>query len=320
MNVGCRIGSALAALVFVSTSVAPVSVAFAAPPAKKEEPSGAAALKTQADRAMDDLRYGEALDAYRRAYELSGDPALLYNQARASQALGELVAALDLIERFEKDAPAALKARVPDLAGLEADLRSRTSSLTVTSAVPGAELLLRGVVIGKTPFAKPIRTTAGHAALVVRAEGYEPFEKEIDLPGGGELKVDAPLRAKDRRGVVIVRAVNGARVTFDGQVKGDVPVEVAALEGTHEIRVEADGYDPKTTAVITVAGQRKELDVELVKRPSILAKWWFWTAIGVVVAGGVATYFVVTTERKAEPGSINPGVVSGPLKIGALLF
>jgi hypothetical protein len=264
---------------------------------------------------MDQDRYADAVVLYQRAYELSNDPALLYNQARASQALGDPVAALDLIERFEAEASPALKARVPDLAGLEADLRSRTSSLTVTCNVPGAELLLRGVVLGKAPFAAPIRTTAGHATIVVRAESYDAFEREIDLPSNGALTVDATLRLKDRRGFLLVKSVPGARVAFDGEAKGDAPVEVAALEGVHELRVEADGYDPKVSSVVIVTGAHKELSVDLAKKPSILAKWWFWTAIGVVVAGGVTTYVVVTSEKKAEPGSISPGVVSGPLKV-----
>ena len=38
---------------------------------------------------MDQDRYADALVLYQRAYELSNDPALLYNQGRAFEALGD---------------------------------------------------------------------------------------------------------------------------------------------------------------------------------------------------------------------------------------
>jgi hypothetical protein len=65
---------------------------------------------------------------------------------------------------------------------------------------------------------------------------------------------------------------------------------------------------------------RKEVDVPMVKGTLIVARWWFWTAVGVAVAGGIATYFVVTTERSPDHGSINPGVVSAPPTPASLRF
>ncbi|MCB9558072.1 MAG: hypothetical protein H6707_18300 [Deltaproteobacteria bacterium] len=48
----------------------------------------------------------------------------------------------------------------------------------------------------------------------------------------------------------------------------------------------------------------------LLPRP-IYKRWWFWTAIGVVVAGGAtATALALGAERKSAPsGSLDPGVV-----------
>ena len=43
---------------------------------------------------------------------------------------------------------------------------------------------------------------------------------------------------------------------------------------------------------------------------TIAGKWWFWTAIGVVVVGGgIATYIALTTEKDPAAGSIPPGTV-----------
>src|SRR5262249_35410423 len=134
------------------------------------------------------------------------------------------------------------------------------------------------------------------------------------------LTVDVQLSLTDRHGILVVRSVEGAHVWLDGAPRGDVPVEVPVLEGSHDLRLERDGYEPSATSAVAVAGERKELSITLVKEPSILAKWWFWTGVGVFVAGGVTTAVLLTSERKADAGTIHPGVVSGPLRVGAFRF
>ena len=47
-------------------------------------------------------------------------------------------------------------------------------------------------------------------------------------------------------------------------------------------------------------GDKRELDIELHKPPSVFARWWFWTAIGVVVAGAAATVIAFQVEKKPD--------------------
>src|SRR5258706_3080976 len=141
-----------------------------APPATTD--ARAADLKQRGDAAMDSLRYGEAVDAYARAYALTKDPALLYNRGRALQALGDFPAALEALEGFDASANAELRARVPKLGELLTEVRARVASLALTCNVPGARVLLRDKVVGTTPFRGPLRFTAGPANLEVIAEGY----------------------------------------------------------------------------------------------------------------------------------------------------
>jgi hypothetical protein len=274
--------------------------------------SPATEIKEQGDRAMDALHYDDALASYKKAYELSHDPALLYNQARAYQALGDYASALDLLERFEQIASPALQARVPDLKGLGKDLHAKVSTLNLTCDVPGAEVVLRDKVIGETPL-PPLRTTAGHATLVIHGDKYEEFRLEVDLVGGQALSVSAALKPRDTSAVLVVHsAVAGAHVSVDGALRGDVPLELVTAAGLHSIRLERSGYEPSETSAVLDPGGRKEVDVPLVKGTPIVARWWFWTVVGAAVAGGVATYFVLTTERSPDRGSISPGVLSTP--------
>ncbi len=123
-------------------------------------------------------------------------PALLYNMGRALQALNRFPEALDRLEAFQVVAPPALLARVPRLGELIKDLRGRVTTLKVTSSTPGARLLVRSTVMSKLPLATPLRLSAGQAEVEVEAEGYFPFHRTVDLPGGGETTIDARLFSK----------------------------------------------------------------------------------------------------------------------------
>src|SRR5687767_2911590 len=73
------------------------------------------ALKKQGDDAMIALHYEDALGHYKKAYELSGNSALLYNMGRAYEALADYPSALEALEMFAEKAPPELRARVPKL-------------------------------------------------------------------------------------------------------------------------------------------------------------------------------------------------------------
>jgi PEGA domain len=310
--------AALLALVFVVAWTPGVAMAAGRPARVQTE---AEALKTQADRAMDALHYDDALLGYRKAYEISKSPALLYNQARAYQALGDYASALDYLERFENEASPALKSHVPDLKGLDDDLRGKVSTLTLTSNAVGAEVVLQDKIIGTTPLPGPIRTTSGHVVLVIHGEKYQEYRRELDLVGGQATTVEATLSPKDVSTVLLVRSgVTGAHVSLDGKLRGDAPLELVTLPGLHTIRLERSGYETTDTSAVLAPASRKEIDVPMVKGTPVYARWWLWTAVGVAIAGGITTYFVLTTERSPDHGSISPGVISAPQSPASLRF
>lgn len=274
----------------------------------------AAALKARGDSAMLGLRYQEALDAYRESYALTKNPALLYNQARAHQALGDFPAALELLDRFDAEAPAEVKGRLKRLHELIADIRSRVTDLTLRCSVPGARVILGDKVIGTTPLPAVVKTSSGRVKLQVLEEHHQPYTKELELPGGGAVTVDVELVRKDVSAVVIVGAsVKGAHVTVDDKPIGEAPVELVVRAGEHKVLIESSGYEPASANVVVRAGERRSIDLMLTKEAPVTARWWFWTGVGVVVLAGVATTVVLLTPRPADSGTISPGQVSAPL-------
>lgn len=272
----------------------------------------AAHLKSAADVLMDQDRYADALVLYQRAYELSSDPALLYNQGRAFEALGDYPTALQKLEAFEATAPTAIRARVPGLRDLINDLKSRIATLVVRTNAPGARLLVRQKDEGVINTEKKLSTRAGSASVEVDAEGYEPFRREVDLSAGATVVVEANLVSKKRDALVIVRTRPVADIMFDGKALGRAPLEVRTTAGSHDLVATAEGYYEEKVPMSVALGDRREVDLELRKTPGILSRWWFWTGVGVIIAGGVATAFVLTTEKPHSNGSFSPGSVASP--------
>ena len=278
----------------------------------ENQKSEAAHLKSAADVLMDQDRYADAVVLYQRAYELSSDPALLYNQGRAFEALGDYPTALDKLEMFDREAPPAIRARVPGLKELITDLRGRIATIVVRTNAPAARLLIRQKDEGIINAEKRLSTRAGTASVEVDAEGYETFRRDVELSAGATLVVEATLTPKKRDALVVVRTTPSSDVLFDGRALGRSPLQVRATAGEHELVARADGYYEQRVPMTLALGDRRDVELELKSTPGIASKWWFWTSIGVVIAGGVATAIVLTHERPHSSGSFAPGAVSGP--------
>jgi hypothetical protein len=261
---------------------------------------------------MDALRYADAYAAYSDVYALTLDPALLYNMGRALQALNRYPEALDRLEAFQVVAPPALLSRVPRLGELIADLRGRVTTLKVTSSVPGARVLVRSTVMSKLPLSTPLRLSSGRAEVEVEADGYFPFHRAVDLPGGAEITVDAKLFSKSTTGLLVINAsAAGSTVFVDEQKAGLAPVELNVPGGAHRIKVRNLDFRTYETSAVVVAGARKDVDVNLLP-PLIVTRWWFWGGVTLVgVAAGVIAY-AATTERSPGRGDIAPGQIREP--------
>jgi hypothetical protein len=103
-------------------------------------------------------------------------------------------------------------------------------------------------------------------------------------------------------------------VKVDGRLVGDAPLEVQVPAGTHQLSMHRDGYEDASTSTVIAVGERKEVSLRLESTPSIFGRWWFWTGVGVVVAGGAAVTVALLTEKNADRGDgFEPQQVSAPL-------
>lgn len=271
-----------------------------------------AEAKRRGDEAMDARRPQDALTAYIEAYAIKPDPVLLFNKGRALQMLGDYPQAMTQLESFEKEASPELLARVPGLQKMLADLRQRVTTIVIACDVDGAEIRVRDRPIGKCPLRNPYVALAGDAKIDVLAEGYFPWKRELPLPPGGVAAVEVHLVSKVSSGLLVVKStIPAAIVVVDGNRAGNAPIELSVTKGAHAIEVSRDGYKPAKVETTVDAGQTREVTVPLERESSILTRWWFWTGIGVLAAGGITLGIVLTAEKDPTPGTL--GVVSGGL-------
>jgi hypothetical protein len=312
---------------FVSAILAFSGPAFAKPtqddaPSAAPESSAARALRLQdqGDRAMLDMRYVDALSLYEQVRALDpADVGLDYSIARAHQMLGEFPQALTALEHFEQRASVEEKATVGGLQQLFLDLRSRVSQLHLRCNQVGARVLLSDRVIGTTPLPQSTRLSAGAATIQIEMAGFFPVTREVILPGGGALELEVELHARSRSSLLLVQTrPEGATVLVDGRRIGTSSprAELIVAAGSHQVAARREGYEEASLPVVLPAGSTRSLTVSLERTVPLSHRWWFWTAVGVVVAGSVAVGIALVTERAPGHGSLAPGQVRAPLELG----
>ena len=111
----------------------------------------------------------------------------------------------------------------------------------------------------------------------------------------------------------------------DGTIKVDGQPSTPAADGTiwldigdHDLVFEAAGYQAQRQTVSIAGGERAELaltlalapvagpsaavaDQSAAESPSLLSRWWFWTAAGVVVTGAVIGIAVASSGEQTQP-------------------
>lgn len=133
----------------------------------------------------EDGRDGEALEIFQRAYRTEPSGHAMTQIALAEQALGRLVdAEAHLTEALASTSDRFVRRNRALLEQALDEIRAQLTDLTVTGGPDGAELLVDGTLRGRLPLPGTIRVQAGTAHVEVRAEGYQPFTRELIVEAG----------------------------------------------------------------------------------------------------------------------------------------
>lgn len=123
------------------------------------------------------------------------------------------------------------------------ELRLRVGTIEISGAEIGARILVDGQDRGAYPPLAPLRVKAGTHLLRVVLPGYEPFERSVDVPGGGGAAVLVKQHATMRSGRVSIVEQTGKQldIVMDGVIAGQTPWEGPLPLGDHIVFLKGNG-------------------------------------------------------------------------------
>jgi hypothetical protein len=142
----------------------------------------------------------------------------------------------------------------------------RFATLVVDSIPSGADVLVDGRFVGRTPLR--FETDPGRHDVSVSLDGYRTFSQSINIASGETFRINAVLAAIPRFGTLVIRAnVGGAQVFIDGDFSGNIPSGSGVLvlsdlrTGEHEVTIVAPGYRSVVEEFRIRPGETEELRV-----------------------------------------------------------
>ena len=189
--------------------------------------------------------------------------------------------------------------------------------IEIRCALPGADVFVDGIAVGKTPLAASITTEPGTRVVELRRAGYVTQKRDILLQDGarGELTFDPEIdaTAAATHGRLRLQITEGEiLVTVDGRPRGVYREGIAVPVGPHVVRLERAGFEPENRQVVIPQGGELPLRVDLRPTPETREahvarartyRFWAWTtAIGGVVLGGGSTGLALWSNGKI-PGA-----------------
>ena len=148
-----------------------------------------------------------------------------------------------------------------------ADVVEVSGAVLVRSDPPGARVMVNGQPRGVTPLAVRDIPFGAHTIAVTLA-GYGPRQQRVALTRTRPSRsLDFTLRRIPEEyfgALQIDSRPTGARVFVDGKEAGITPFAAPRVAiGSHVIRIEMDGYQPWSTSVQVVAGDRARVAASL---------------------------------------------------------
>lgn len=217
---------------------------------------------------------------------------------------------------------------------------SKAAHLNIRTALPEAEVVVDGQVVGRTPMPYSLTLMPGKRVVELRRAGYLPAQKEITLGDGAggtlafDLEEDRNATADWGR-LALQISEREAQVTVDGRSRGVYRESLRLPAGMHAVRIERGGFEPidrsvevrpnAETAVRVTLAPTPETRVSYIERTHRQRTWGIVAlATGVVVAGAATGFTVITLgkidDAKSERDKIDamylPGQRCDPKDLG----
>ena len=262
-------------------------------------------LFVEGQAALEEGRFTDAVRAFQGSLAIADRPGTMFNLGLAYRGLDRCREAVDAFEQvigLSQDAGLVEQART-----LRADADRCVGHVTLTVSGRASEVLVDGEEVRLLDGQHVLSLNPGRHTFEARREGHVPARASVDLARGARdsITLDAsawPMAAR----LVIDTGGAPASIELNGERVRPSPRGLEAMPGRQRVEVRFGDDDV----------QRRELDVPaggsvvLAFSPtrggssgSVLTRWWFWTGVGVVVAGVVVGAVALASGESAPPQS-----------------
>ena len=177
--------------------------------------------------------------------------------------------------------------------------------LVIFTTNPGASVEIDGKPAGQLPFKAPVKMKVGDHTIRVHLRGYSEHNDTFTITAGEETELEIDLIPSG--GIVkIATAKAGATVTVNGKPQGITPFDQVLQLGAANIVISRPGFKDEKLKLDILPGKTYEFDLKLVPlmdKPVVskpfYETWWFWTVVGLAVAGGTTAAIIVGTKEQS---------------------
>lgn len=224
-------------------------------------------------------RYKEALKVYLEAERLFPSPKIDLNIGTVLSKMGRRTEAAMRYERFLRRADRVLdNEMIMEVEATLSTLRQHIGRVGIMCLVHGARIKINGRQVGTTPVKHQIYLKPGEYRFDIDRIPYTAFSQLLVLKAGDNrwIKVPWAPQAKDRE---------QWKEPWADSLQSGAATKTSTKAPAAKESLPADGRKEAAVALNPEALKKRPCTSRSVP---LYKKWWFWTAVGVVVAGTVA--------------------------------
>lgn len=158
-------------------------------------------------------------------------------------------------------------------------LQGTFARLTMSTDLPGADVLVDGAAAGKTPMPGSLKLSPGAHRIELRRAGYVSVLRDVTLGDGDaqtikeEPKEDTDWIAANGGSLVLTLSETPAKVWVDGVSRGFYQGSLRLAPGVHRIRAERAGFATVERDVDVTGGGTTTVVVRFEPNPDTLVKY-----------------------------------------------
>ncbi|NOZ87256.1 MAG: PEGA domain-containing protein [Deltaproteobacteria bacterium] len=173
---------------------------------------------------------------------------------------------------------------------VQADLLAFAGILDVRASVPGARIYVDGKEAGVVPLEKEI--FVGEHEVEVKKDGYTNYRKKLKVAAGRSYSINAQLNPLHQPGPSLAETQEGVPAS-----SGETSLEV----NPETLNKEKAGKGPVALKIPQPGKQPSKVE----EGPGAwYTRWWFWTAVAVVVAASIAVPIGVEQGSSSSGGGV----------------